>query len=320
VRSFEPAPQGFAVDYVQHDVGGTSSGARRRRLTASHLVLAAGTFGTTYLLLRNRAAFPGLSPTLGSRFSSNGDVLGLALGAHEGTGADRRPRLLHPTSGPVITAAVKVPGEPGMPGGAGRGFFVQDGGYPDLVDWMVEQSLPLLAPRVARLLVSRVVDRLRGRSAANVSGALRTVLGRATLAASSTPLAGMGRDVPDGRFLLRDGLLDLRWDKRHSRPYFDRVHAQMAEVAGELGATWLPRRPLLDLLVTAHPLGGCPAAADHEHGVVDAHGQVFGWPGLVVADGSVMPGPVGANPSLTIAAFADRAADRLLEQGRGRAG
>jgi cholesterol oxidase len=316
VRSFEPSTRGYAVDYVQHDAGTTSAGARRRRVTASRLVLAAGTFGSTYLLLRNRAALPGLSPVLGSRFSSNGDVLGLALGAHRGSGQERRPRLLHPTFGPAITAAVKVPGS--TEGGTGRGFYVQDGGYPDLVDWMVEQSLPLLAPRVVRLLLSRAAGRLRGRSPTHVSSALRTVLGNATFAASSTPLAGMGRDVPDGRFRLRDGLLDLRWDKRHSRPYFDRVHAQMRELAGELGATYAPRRPLLDLLVTAHPLGGCPTAVDPEHGVVDPHGQVFGWPGLVVADGSVMPGPVGANPSLTIAAFADRAADRLLGQGPGR--
>ena len=34
------------------------------------------------------------------------------------------------------------------------------------------------------------------------------------------------------------------------------------------------------------------------------------------ADGSVMPGPVGPNPSLTIAALADRFADRILEQHR----
>jgi cholesterol oxidase len=47
-------------------------------------------------------------------------------------------------------------------------------------------------------------------------------------------------------------------------------------------------------------------------GVVDAWGQVFGHPGLYVADGSVMPGPVGPNPSLTIAALADRFADAML--------
>ncbi len=48
-------------------------------------------------------------------------------------------------------------------------------------------------------------------------------------------------------------------------------------------------------------------------GVVDGHGRVFGVPGLYVADGSVMPGPVGANPSLTIAAFADRMCETMLD-------
>lgn len=48
-------------------------------------------------------------------------------------------------------------------------------------------------------------------------------------------------------------------------------------------------------------------------GVVDARtGEVFGAPGLHVADGSVMPGPVGPNPSLTIAALSDRFADGIL--------
>lgn len=37
-------------------------------------------------------------------------------------------------------------------------------------------------------------------------------------------------------------------------------------------------------------------------------------PGISIADGSVMPGPVAPNSSLTIAALADRVADRILEQ------
>jgi cholesterol oxidase len=46
--------------------------------------------------------------------------------------------------------------------------------------------------------------------------------------------------------------------------------------------------------------------------VVDRDGQAFHYPGLFVADGAAMPGPVGPNPSLTIAAFADRVADGIL--------
>jgi cholesterol oxidase len=45
---------------------------------------------------------------------------------------------------------------------------------------------------------------------------------------------------------------------------------------------------------------------DVHEGVVDDHGEVFNCPGLFVADGSVMPGPVGPNPALTIAALAER--------------
>jgi cholesterol oxidase len=49
-------------------------------------------------------------------------------------------------------------------------------------------------------------------------------------------------------------------------------------------------------------------------GVVDDRGEVFGHRGLFVADGSVMPGPVGANPALTIAALSHRFAERVMDR------
>jgi cholesterol oxidase len=74
-------------------------------------------------------------------------------------------------------------------------------------------------------------------------------------------------------------------------------------------------------VITVHPLGGCPMDTSATPGVVDEYGRVRGVPGLRVCDGSVFPGPVGANPSLTIAAFADRVADDLIgEVGTARQG
>ena len=58
---------------------------------------------------------------------------------------------------------------------------------------------------------------------------------------------------------------------------------------------------------------GCPADTDVTDGVVDGFGRVRGVPGLRVCDGSVFPGPTGANPSLTIAAFADRVATHMRD-------
>ena len=45
---------------------------------------------------------------------------------------------------------------------------------------------------------------------------------------------------------------------------------------------------------------------DRERGVVDAHHEVFGHPGLYVVDASAIPGNLGVNPSLTITALAER--------------
>jgi cholesterol oxidase len=45
-----------------------------------------------------------------------------------------------------------------------------------------------------------------------------------------------------------------------------------------------------------------------------ANGEVYNYPHLHVADGSVMPGTVGANPSFTIAALANRFADAILAE------
>jgi cholesterol oxidase len=64
---------------------------------------------------------------------------------------------------------------------------------------------------------------------------------------------------------------------------------------------------LLGSTLTAHFLGGCPIGADAEHGVVDGWHRVFGHPGLHVVDGAAVSANLGANPSLTITAQAERA-------------
>ncbi|MGW6374439.1 GMC oxidoreductase [Rhodococcus sp. NPDC055112] len=59
---------------------------------------------------------------------------------------------------------------------------------------------------------------------------------------------------------------------------------------------------------TWHPLGGASMGP-----VCDLEGRVHGQPGLYVLDGALMPGNTAAcNPSMTIAAVAERALDRIV--------
>ena len=67
------------------------------------------------------------------------------------------------------------------------------------------------------------------------------------------------------------------------------------------------RVSLADLRLEAfHPMGTARIDADPARGVVAPSGEVYGTPGLYVADASLFPGPVGVNPMLTIIALAQR--------------
>ena len=64
---------------------------------------------------------------------------------------------------------------------------------------------------------------------------------------------------------------------------------------------------LLGIPTTAHILGGSPMGADPETGAIDHRHRLFGYDGLYVIDGSAISANIGVNPSLTIAALAERA-------------
>jgi cholesterol oxidase len=319
VRSFRPFDGGgYEVDYVWHDPAAEGQRTDTKRLplttlTTDRLVLSAGAYGTTYLLLKNREAFPHLSGLLGTRFSGNGDLLTFVLpGKAAPPGTARR---LNGSHGPVITSAIRFPDAADGVEGAGRGYYVEDGGYPQFVDWLLEtQDAPGTAVRMLRFAVRRLLRSIRGGQKSDLGAQVAELLGDCRRSTGSLPMLAMGRDVPDGRMTLRGGWLDVDWTTRSSVVYFDRVRATMRQLATAIGGVhadnpiWYLRR-----VVTVHPLGGCPMGEHERDGVVSPYGEVFNYPGLYVADGSVMPGPVGPNPALTIAALADRFAEQMVK-------
>ncbi|WLQ05265.1 GMC oxidoreductase [Arthrobacter oryzae] len=311
VRGIRPLPAGgYEVRYVVHDPADAAPGLLREQVIhCRRLILAAGTFGTTFLLLRNRASLPALSPALGTRFSGNGDLLGFVLDAKDPDGVTR---TLSGSIGPVITTAIRTPDS--TDGGDGRGYYIEDAGYPSFMNWLLETGqFRQVARRAGKVMVQLLKDRLFHAQRSNISADLAAALGDGRLSASSVPLLGMGRDIPDGVMTLQGGRLAINWTLATSAAYFGRMQDTMQAIAKELGGSfkqnplWWSKR-----VITVHPLGGAPAGRNSSEGVCDSYGEVFGYPGLHVVDGAAMPGPVGANPALTIAAFAERACHRIL--------
>jgi cholesterol oxidase len=327
VRDFAPLEGGrWTVSYVHHDANAEgrvtdTKALPSTTLTTDRLILSAGTFGTNFLLMsmRERGVLPGLSPALGQGFSGNGDMLSFALRCSlTAPDGSQSPRIVDPSTGPVITSAMRIADEHDGAGAHGRGFYVEDAGYPAFGSWMVQL---LDEPRVlmeSLPLIFKIVRRLLGRRSEDDNSPISELFGDCSRSAGLMPLLAMGRDVPDGRMSLEGDTLQIDWSKDGgSRGYYDRVREVCEQMTKQAGGkfrdvpTWL-----LNRAVTVHPVGGARMGSTAAEGVVDPWGRVFGYPGLHVADGSVMPGPVGANPSLTIAALADRFADAILAEPR----
>jgi cholesterol oxidase len=187
------------------------------------------------------------------------------------------------------------------------------------MNWIVETADRRgLVKRLIDLTVQRVKSALGIHHDTDLGAELAQLLGPCSLSSCSVPLLGMGRDVPNGVLFLQGDQLENKWTMEKSGPYFDLLRKTMRDIARTWNARFVDN-PIWHLgrrVITVHPLGGCPMGQNEREGVVNSWGEVYNYPGLYVADGSVMPGPTGANPALTIAALADRFAEHVIEQRR----
>src|SRR5204862_418591 len=196
----------------------------------------------------------GLSPALGTRFSGNGDALGLALdpGAEDVAGARTE-------YGPSMTSRLDYT--------ADRGFMVADGGLPPNFGGLLE----IVRGYSALTGWGRVVLRLKS-AAARLGLTDRHVTHRNVKLKRGHPIGDslvflmIGRDTASGRMRLTPLLrcFDIRWSKSDSAELF----AGMRQAAGELAeATEAKSFFALDAgpvgkFITVHPPGGCPLSHD----------------------------------------------------------
>ncbi|MCF8571084.1 GMC oxidoreductase [Gordonia sp. HY002] len=126
--------------------------------------------------------------------------------------------------------------------------------------------------------------------------------------AHSTMMVGYGVSRSRGalRYDASTGDSRLHWPAGGDRKIqWGHIHPTALKIAGE-GAVLTDSNRFLN--TTWHPLGGAAMGA-----VCDLEGRVHGQKGLYVIDGALIPGTAAAcNPSMTIAAVAERALDRIV--------
>jgi cholesterol oxidase len=303
VTRIEPPGEAGApwrVGFRDLDGGGKGSVEGRR------VVLAAGTLGSTRLLLQNRGRLPGLSPALGSRFSGNGDALAVAFDARAADVRGARHGY-----GPVMTSRLDYTEE--------RGLMAADGGLPPGFEGLLDVARGVDVIRGWRRWLLRARNALVQLGWSDQALRPRDVTVHEKSSNSDALIFLLiGRDAADGQMRLTPLLrrFEIRWSKAASAMLFAELERTAHELAQAAEATpfYALEGGPLSTFTTVHPLGGCPMADDPARGVVDDVGRVHGRPGLYVLDGSIVPTALGVNPSKTIAALAERGVARLVEE------
>lgn len=266
-----------------------------REIQARRVVVAGGAIGTSGLLMRSRPFLPLLSPQLGRNLSGNGDLALMAL----------------------------LPEDASLPG---HGLSSQHQGVAmDTVcyEFLESHGFVIITQHELSLATVANGDPTRLWWGLQKKHLMRsygeTLVGLAVLGVDGSP--GVVYPSPPGdetRFTPAFGVasIDFRIDPV-TRRLFDDARRIVGDLVRRMGGTLIdltlnPSPTYDETAFFAHPLGTARMGDTPQSGVVDADGEVHGYPGLYVVDGAAVPTALGVNPSLTIAALAERSAARLV--------
>jgi cholesterol oxidase len=276
----------------------SSKASASRRIEVPIVVLAAGTLGTTELLLRAQQHGLELSAKLGENFSANGDDLVFASNLDEPVNAvatgfpPQAPRGSAPV-GPHSMALINL-GDEHDP------VWVHDG--------TMLAMMAALAP-LRELLQLQVGEALRLLK----EGIYGDELSRSQM------LYVVAHDNASGRLRLQNDHVMVDWPSYSDAPERVRaerkVKAMIESMGGVFNANPFSMTAFGGNRIIAHPLGGCAMGETVEKGVVAPDGRVFDptkgpkgvHDGLYVCDGAAVPSAIGVSPLLTITALAERA-------------
>jgi len=317
VRYLKQIAGGYEVHFDDH------RDDQERTVTAPLVFLAGGTLGTTEILLRSRDK-DGLllSNTLGTRFSTNGDF---------GAFAVNTAKPVYSTRGPINTSDVHVKLD-------GRHITIEDAAIPEMFAAIASTALGILDNFAQReLFRAKMAFSWTFKSVPDLRDFLPLLPDtydptsfetEAETVANIFFFNAMGQDDASGVFRLKHDRLDLDWPGQAiaDHPIFTTIENLLKQFAQAMGGRYVPFPLWKGLanrkLIITHPLGGCPIGATNAQGVVDSFGRVFDGSkppgsadvlaGLYIVDGSVVPGALAANPTLTITAQALKAITNAL--------
>ncbi len=296
VTKIEPENEGYRVYFHQRENGRKSEDS----IHGNVVVLSAGVVGSTELLLRCKHEYttlPRISDALGLRFSGNADFQAGAISIDQDI-------PIKSTLGPTITRGIEFPEHK---------VLVEEGGVPPEFGGLMEA---LYSPMGA--LTSFISSLLRGKhTSINLTNFLENLFDRDAPMENQFLYLIMGQDAADGKLrLCPSGKAEVQWDNAMSKQVFSAIEQIVHEMTQSVDGTayFNPEWSLAEKLTTVHPLGGCAMGDDCRSGVVNHRGEVFNYPGLYVADGSIIPKAIGKNPAMTISALAERIAFWMIHK------
>jgi cholesterol oxidase len=285
VTSVEPDGDGYRISTRR------TGGYRKQVFTADQVIFAAGALGTQRLLHTMKASrkLPNLSDRLGFLTRTNSESV---------LGARNFSKDTDFTDGVAITSSFHPDEHTHIePVRYGKGSnsmallqTVLTAGGSAGARWMSGLATLIRHPRTLRLFSVRhwsertiIALVMQAKDNSLTVGLKRTWYGRRKL----TSQQGHGEPnptwIPAGNEAVR------------------RLAEQMDGIAG---GTW---NELFNIPLTAHILGGCTIGSSAATGVIDPYHRMYGYRGLHVVDGASISANLGVNPSLTIAAQAERA-------------
>jgi cholesterol oxidase len=317
VDRVEQMKEKWLVRYKVMGTGQEKFGEQTSFVTSDIVIIAAGTLGTSEIMIHSKNEGLPVSDMLGKRFTGNGDFLGFGYNNDVRSNAigagHKKPDAVDPV-GPCITGIIDLRSPGYTNGKKNEGMVIEEGVIPGALSAFVPWMLTFASKFTGDDTDSGFRDFLR--ETWRWLGSIFRGAYKGATANTMTYLV-MTHDDGQGELYLKDERLRIDWYDVGKQSIFEKVSQNLRKVTKELGGTYIKNpswnRLFKHRLTTVHPLGGCIMGEDAESGVVNHKGQVFSgntgsdvYDGLYISDGSIIPRTLGVNPLLTISALAER--------------